>query len=163
MIRGKAATIPLQDEFGSIAKFLDLLLGVSTLSVFAEGLYRPLKRLGAGLFANDPSTWTGFQETVAPLLPAIILIGALWQGRQLFHHLASGDVLTVETATGVRRTGEWIVGAAIVGLIVGEAVVGARAGWAFLGGLAAIGLTLRSLASIFDHAVAIKADHDQIV
>ena len=152
-----------QDEFESMSRLLGLLFGFASFSVFAEGLYVPLKRLGAGLYGQDVTAVTAFHDTVVPLLPALMLLGALWQGRQLFRHLARGDILAPETAGFVRRSGEWITAAAVAGLIVGEIVAGARPGWAFLVGLGAIGLALRSLAGVIDQAASLKADHDQIV
>ncbi|OSZ72184.1 hypothetical protein CAP39_02145 [Sphingomonas sp. IBVSS1] len=153
----------LREDFASLSRLLGLLFGFAALSLFAEGLYRPLKHLGAGLYNHDPSAFYNFHDTLVPLLPALLLLGALWQGRGLFQHLAEGDFLSAPTATGVRHTGEWIIAAAIAGLIVGEAVDGARPGWALLAGLVAIGVALRSLAGVIDHAVAVQADLDQIV
>lgn len=153
----------LHADFSSMARLLSLLFGFSALSLFAEGLYVPLKRLGAGLYRQDMSALGLFETSVLPLVPALLLLGALWQGRQLFQHLAAGDTLVPATATGVRRSGEWIVAAAVVGLVLGGILPGQQTGAALLVGLAAIGLALRSLAAVLDHAAAIKADHDQIV
>jgi hypothetical protein len=153
----------LREDFASLSRFLGILFGFAALSLFAEGFYRPLKQLGAGLYNHDASAFYTFHDTLMPLLPALMLLGALWQGRRLFQHLAQGDFLSAATATGVRHTGEWIIAAAITGLIAGEIMAGARAGWALLAGLAAIGLALRSLAGVIDHAAAVQADLDQIV
>lgn len=152
-----------RDEYESMARLLGLLFGFAALSVFAEGLYVPLKRLGAGLYRQDMTALAAFHDTVVPLLPALMLLGALWQGRRLFRHLASGELLVPATAGFVRRSGEWIAAAAATGLLVGEIVDGARPGWAFLVGLGAIGLALRSLAGVIDQAARLKADHDQII
>lgn len=153
----------LREEFASLSRLLGLLFGLAALSLFAEGLYRPLKHLGAGLANHDAGALASFHDRLVPLLPAQLLLGALWQGRRLFRQLGEGEFLSAATATGVRHTGEWIISAAVCGLVVGEVVAGARPGWALLAGLAAIGLALRSLAGVLDHAAAIKADHDQIV
>ncbi len=153
----------LREDFASLSRLLTFLFAIAALSLFAEGLYRPLKRLGAGLYNQDPGALYSFHDTLMPLLPALLLLAALWQGRGLFQQMADGDVLSVATATGVRHTGEWIIAAAVAGLVVGEVIAGARAGWALLAGLAAIGLALRSLAGVIAHAAAVQADLDQIV
>ena len=163
MKTANAQLTSLREEFGGLARLLSVLFGFAALSLFAEGLYRPLKKLGAGLYNHDDSAMWVFHDALMPVLPALVLLGALWQARRLFRHLAEGETLSVQTAAGLRYVGEWIIAAAITGLIVGEVMVGARAGWALLAGLAAIGLALRSLARVIDHAAAIKADHDQIV
>lgn len=154
---------PAPDGFRRMTGLLDLLLLFAGLSVFAEGLYRPLKRLGAGLYLREPGVWAPFQDAVVPVLPAIFLLIALWQSRRLFAHLATGETLSADTTRGVRRSGEWIVAAAVTAVIIGEAGSGLQPGWALPIVLAAIGLALRSLAPVFDHAAAVKADHDQIV
>lgn len=153
----------LRADLASLSRLLTVLFCFAALTLFAEGLYRPLKRLGAGLSAQDAGAFATFHDQFVPLLPALLLLGALWQGQRLFQRMADGELLTAATAAGVRRTGEWIASAAICGGFVGEVVTGARPGWALLAGLGAIGLALRSLAGVIAHAATVQADLDQIV
>ncbi len=157
-----ASTTRLQEDFASLSRLLSVLLGFTSLTLFADGLYMPLKALGISLYRHELGAFATFLDRVAPLLPALLLLGALWQGRRLFRQLSVGDPLSPQAAAGVRRIGEWIISAAVTGLFIGEMFSGAP-GWALLAGLGAIGMALRSLAGVLDHAAAIKIEHDQIV
>ena len=152
----------LHEDFASLLRLLSVLLGFASLTLFADGIYMPLKALGFSLYRHELDAFATFLDQVVPLLPALLLLGALWQGRRLFRQLSVGDPLSPQAAAGVRRTGEWIISAAVTGLFIGEMFSGAP-GWALLAGLGAIGMALRSLAGVLDHAAAIKADFDQIV
>jgi hypothetical protein len=102
-------------------------------------------------------------QRLVALLPAVLLLGALVQGRQLFTHLEAGALLSAATGRHVRRSGEWMVAAAVAALVIGEIQHGTATGSALLVTLAAVGLALRSLAGVLDHAAAVQADLDQIV
>jgi hypothetical protein len=152
----------LQENFASLSRFLALLLGFAGLSLFAEA-YVPLKQLGAGLVSGDAAGVPAIMERLTALLPAALLLGALWQGRQLFSHLEGGALLSPLTGRQVKRCGEWIVAAAVSALVIGEIQNGTAHGSALLAGLAAVGFALRSLACVLDYAAAMQADLDQIV
>lgn len=152
----------LQNDFGSMARLLGVLFAFAALSLVAEA-YVPLKQLGALLMAEDRAGLPAIVERLTALLPAGLLLGAVWQGRRLFSHLQNGALLAPVTGQHVRRSGEWIVAAAVSALIIGEIQHGTAPGWALLVGVAAIGLALRSLAGVLDHAAVMQADLDQIV
>lgn len=153
----------LREDFANMSGLLGTLFGFAALTLFAEGLYRPLKRLGIELYSQNDRAIDQFQETLAPLLPALLLLGALWQVKRLFQQLAEGELLSSATAMLLRYVSSWIIASAIAGLIVGELVVGTRTGWAFMVGLGVIGVTFWSLATVVDHAAAVQADLEQIV
>ena len=152
----------LQGDFSGMARLLSVLFAFAALSLFAEA-YVPLKQLGAMLLAGNRSGSPAIGERLIALLPAVLLLGAVWQGRQLFTHLESGALLVPVTAQHVRRSGEWMVTAAVSALIIGEIQHGIATSSALLVGVAAIGLALRSLAGVLDHAAVTQADLDQIV
>lgn len=152
----------LQGDFGSMARLLSVLFAFAALSVFAEA-YVPLKQLGATLMAGDRAGLPAIAERLIALLPAGLLLGAVWQGRRLFSHLESGALLAPVTGHHVRRSGEWMVAAAVSALIIGEIQHGVATGSALLVGVAAVGFALRSLAGVLDHAAVMQADLDQIV
>jgi len=152
----------LREDFASLSRLLSVLFGFAALSLFAEA-YVPLKQLGAGLVSGDDSGVPAIMERLAALVPAMLLVGALWQGRRLFTHLESGPLLTPATGLLVRRCGEWMMASAVSALVIGEIQNGTATGSALLVSLAAIGLGLRSLAGVLDHAAAMQADLDQIV
>ena len=152
----------LQGDFSSMARLLTVLFAFAALSLFAEA-YVPLKQLGAMLVAGDRTGIRAVGERLIALLPAIMLLGAVWQGRLLFTHLEGGALLAPETGRHVRRSGEWMVAAAVSALIIGEIQHGTAVGSALLVGVAAVGFALRSLAGVLDQAAIIQADLDQIV
>jgi hypothetical protein len=152
----------LQGDFSGMARLLALLFAFSALSLFAEA-YVPLKQLGAGLVARDSAGAAVVVERLIALVPALLLLGAVWQGRLLFTHLEGGALLAPETGRHVRRSGEWMVAAAVSALVIGEIQHGTATGSALLVGVAAVGFALRSLAGVLDHAAVIQADLDQIV
>ena len=126
----------LHEDFASLSRLLSVLLGFASLTLFADGIYMPLKALGFSLYRHELDAFATFLDQVVPLLPALLLLGALWQGRRLFRQLSVGDPLSPQAAAGVRRTGEWIISAAVTGLFIGEMFSGAP-GWALLAGLGA--------------------------
>lgn len=153
----------LRESFSSLSRLLTVLLAFSALSLFAEA-YVPLKQLGSGLAGGDRSGMMAITERLVALLPAVLLLGALAQGRQLFTQLEAGALLSAATGRHVRRSGEWMLAAAVAALVIGEIQNGGTApGSALLVTLAAVGLALRSLAGVLDHAAAVQADLDQIV
>ena len=152
----------LREDFASLSRFLKFLFGFAVLSLFAEA-YVPLKHLGAGLADGVQGDWMAMSERLFALVPAAFLLGALWQGLQLFGHLEHGALLSPPTGRLVKRAGEWMVAAAVSGVAIGEIQNGTAHGLALLVGLAAVGFALRSLAGVLDHAAAIQADLDQIV
>ncbi len=152
----------LREDFASLARFLKLLFGFAALSLFAEA-YVPMKHMAAGLVDGVQGDWMAASERLIALVPAALLLGALWQGLQLFSHLEQGPLLSPPTGRLVKRAGEWMVAAAVAGVAIGEIQNGAAHGLALLVGLAAVGLALRSLAGVLDHAAALQADLDQIV
>ncbi len=162
MTDAKKRVQTLQGDFSSMARLLSLLFAFAALSLFAEA-YVPLKQLGAMLFAGDRTGIRAIGERLIALLPAIMLLGAVWQGRLLFSHLENGPLLAPVTAQHVRRCGEWMVSAAVSALVIGEIQHGRATGSALLVGVAAVGLALRSLAGVLDHAAVMQADLDQIV
>jgi hypothetical protein len=150
----------LRTDFAGLAQLLTVMLAFAALSLLAEA-YVPIKQLVAG--PGDFAALSVIVERLARLLPAALLLGALWQGRLLFRHLETGALLAPRTGWHVRRCGEWIVSAAVSALVIGEILAGSQSGWALLAGLGAIGLALRSFAGVLDHAAAVQADLDQIV
>lgn len=152
----------LHGDFSSMARLLSVLFAFAALSLLAEA-YVPLKQLGAMLVSEDRSGIRAIGERLIALLPAIMLLGAVWQGRLLFTHLEGGALLAPVTAQHVRRSGEWMISAAVSALIIGEIQHGTATGWALLVGVGAVGFALRSLAGVLDHAAVMQADLDQIV
>ena len=150
----------LREDFASLSRLLTLLLGFAALSQVGEA-YVPIKQLVAGL-ADRAGPSPALDQLVSQL-PALLLLGALWQGRQLFRYLEGGALLAPQTGLHVKRCGEWIICAAVVALVIGEIQNGTAAGSGLLVSLAAIGFALRSLAGVLDHAAAMQADLDQIV
>lgn len=150
----------LRADFAGLSRLLSVMFGFAALSLLAEA-YVPLKHLLAG--PGDFAALSAIVERLARLLPGLLLLGALWEGRQLFRHLEAGALLASATGQHVRRCGEWILCAAVSALVIGEILAGPQPGWALLAGLGAIGLALRSFAGVLDHAVAVQADLDQIV
>ncbi|MEI6418106.1 MAG: hypothetical protein WCO82_03470 [Sphingomonadales bacterium] len=156
-------TEALRHDLRKLSGLMSGLLTFAGLTVFAEGLYNPIKRLVVGLPQDAGTALHLFHDQVMPLLPALLLLGALNEARRLFARMGDGELLAPATATGVRHTGDWVLAAAITAAFVDAVASALHPGWALLGGLAAIGLGLRSLGDVLDHAAAIKADHDQIV
>jgi hypothetical protein len=152
----------MRESFASLSRLLTVLFAFSALSLFAEA-YVPLKQLGSGLASGDRSDMAAIGDRLVALVPALLLLGALWQGRRLFSHLELGALLSSATGQYVRRGGEWMVSAAVAALVIGEIQHGTATGSALLVGVAAVGLALRSLAGVLDHAAAVQADLDQIV
>jgi hypothetical protein len=152
----------LQGDFSGMARLLSVLFAFAALSLFAEA-YVPLKQLGAVLVAGDRAGSPAIGERLIALLPAVLLLGTVWQGQRLFSHLEGGALLAPVTAQHVRRSGEWMVSAAVSALVIGEIQHGTATGSALLVGVAAVGLALRSLAGVLDHAAVMQADLDQIV
>ncbi len=150
----------LKDNFAGLERLLTIMFAFTSVSLVVEA-YVPLKQLISG-----PPEFASISlgvERLTRLLPALLLLGALHEGRRLFAHLETGALLVAATGRHVRHCGEWIVAAAVSALVIGEILAGTQAGWALLAGLGAIGLALRSLAGVIDHAVAVQADLDQIV
>jgi len=150
-------------EFRRMASLLTALAAFAGLTLFAEGVYRPLKHMATGLAASDGTAFQVFRDSVLPLAPAALLVLALWLGRGLFAHLATGPLLGAETSRGVRRIGEAVLAAAVTALAIGGFGGAVGTSWALLAGLAAFGLALRGLGAVLDHAAAVQADNDAIV
>lgn len=150
----------LRAGFADLSRLLSVMFGFAALSLLAEA-YVPFKRLLAG--PGEFAALSAIVERLTHLLPGLLLLGALWQGQQLFRHLETGALLASITGQHVRRCGEWILSAAVSALVIGEILNGPQPGWALLAGLGAIGLALRSFAGVLDHAAVIQADLDQIV
>jgi hypothetical protein len=155
-----AANDARRSDFAGVSRLLTVMFAFTAVSLVAEA-YVPLKQLVAG--AGDFAAVSAGVERLTPLLPALLLLGALREGRLLFAGLESGALLAAATALHLRRCGEWIVAAAVSALAIGEILAGSQAGWALLAGLGAIGLALRSLAGVLEHAATVQADLDQIV
>ncbi|MDH7973986.1 hypothetical protein QH494_17500 [Sphingomonas sp. AR_OL41] len=161
-------TEKVQKESATLKRLFGWLFGIGAFLIFSEIAYMPLKAviLTAGTAAGRGAV-DDLAETILASLPALALLGAVWQARRVFGGFAGGEILSVEAGKALTRLGDWLVASTVLSIFFGPA--GGRADIVFGLNLSAIimlgsvGLAIRLIGRVVEMAAAIKSDHDQIV
>jgi hypothetical protein len=152
----------------ALKRLFGWLFGLGAFLVFAEVAYMPLKAVFLSVGTNALGGAAGhLGEAAIAALPALALLGALWQARRLFNSFATGQILSVETGKALTRLGDLLVVSTVLWFVFGPAVdyhepaFGPYLSASIM--LGCIGLAIRLVGRVIDMAAAIKVDHDQIV
>ncbi len=163
-----AITEKIQKDSAGLKRLFGWLFGLGIFLIFSEITYKPLKAVifsvGTGALGNALDQ---LGVTALGALPALALLGAVWQARRLFKSFASGKILSVEAGKALTRLGDWLVISTVLMFFFGpagehpDAAFGLYLSTTIM--LGCIGLAIRLVGRVIDMAAAIKFDHDQIV
>jgi hypothetical protein len=163
-----AVSQKVQKDSAALKQLFGWLFGIGVFLVFSQVAYVPLKAviLSVGTDGLGEATQR-LGETALAALPALALLGALWQARRLFNSIASGEILSVETGKALTRLGDLLVLSTVLWFFFGPAVDYHEPAFGpYLSAsivLGCIGLALRLVGRVIDMAAGIKIEHDQIV
>jgi hypothetical protein len=158
----------VQKDSAALKQLFGWLFGLGVFLIFSEIAYLPLKTIFLSLGTDALGSAAGqLGETVVTALPALALLGAVWQARRLFSSFASGQILSAEAGKALTRLGDLLVVSTVLWFFFGpatdrqEPVFGAYLSATIM--LGCIGLAIRLVGRVVDLAAVIKVDHDQIV
>lgn len=170
---GAAASVKLQRESKDLAGFLLWIFIIVCLGLFADVLYRPLKALGGALAtpeADIGAVLEPFRGQAVAMIPAFMMLAALWTARSVFVAFSQGEVFTTKAGDALCAVGDWLIAAAFTALFVVPSVgsvlnvegpVWELDRMAVV--LLCVGFAIRLIGKAFSGAAAIKAENDQII
>lgn len=163
-----ATTEKIKKDSAGLKRLFGWLFGLGLFLIFSEITYRPLKAIffsvGTGALGNALDQ---LAVTALAALPALALLGAVWQARRLFKSFAGGQILSVEAGKALTRLGDWLVISTVLMFLFGpagdhpDAAFGLYISTTVM--LGCIGLAIRLVGRVVDMAAEIKLEHDQIV
>jgi hypothetical protein len=158
----------VQKESAALKRLFSWLFGAGLFLIFSEIAYMPLKAIFLSLGTDGLGSAAGrLGETAIAAIPALALLGAVWQARRLFDSFASGQILSAEAGKALTRLGDLLVVSTVLWFFFGPATdyhepsFGPYLSASIM--LGCIGLAIRLVGRVVNMAAVIKIDNDQIV
>ncbi len=173
MPKKKLTQPEIEKQSRRLATMFTWVFWITTLWLFGDVSYVPLKRVGAALVTPEKDAFDqiiAFGDVMVGFLPVIFALVAVYTIRGLLVQFSRGEIFTTRNGASLSRAGDWLIASAAASLIVAPAV-----GYFYESEVenisadyiaivfALVGLAIRLFGGTCALAADIKAENDQMV